>query len=92
VREELPEHPIQVLIRCDQPSKLASTLFELDHVVEVKIQEDQQGLLIRTRNADRFFLRLNKAVLENGIHIEAVAPADEDVQSVYRYLVGSDGG
>jgi ABC-2 type transport system ATP-binding protein len=91
VREELPEHPIQVLIRCDQPGRLASRLFELDHVVEVKIQEDQKGLLIRTTNADSFYLGLNSAILENGINVEAVAPADEDVQSVYRYLVGSDG-
>jgi ABC-2 type transport system ATP-binding protein len=91
VREELPDHPIQVLIRCDQPGKLASRLVELDHVVEIKIQEDQKGLLIRTKNADGFYLRLNKAILENGINVEAVAPADEDVQSVYRYLVGSEG-
>jgi ABC-2 type transport system ATP-binding protein len=92
VREEMPEHPMQVLIRCDQPSKLASKLFEMDHIVEVKIQEDQKGLLIGTTDADRFYLRLNKAILENGVSVEAVAPADEDVQSVYQYLVGSDGG
>ena len=92
VREEMPEHPIQVLIRCDQPARLASRLFEMDHVVEVKIQKDQKGLLIRTTDPDGFYLRLNKAVLENHVKVEAVAPADEDVASVYRYLVGSDGG
>ena len=26
----------------------------------------------------------------NGIEIESVAPADDDVNSVYEYLVGSD--
>lgn len=92
VREELPEHPIQVLIRCDQPARLASRLLELDHVVEVKLQEDQKGMLIRTKNADGFYLSLNRAILENGIKVESVAPADEDVQSVYRYLVGPEGG
>ena len=92
VRSEMPEHPIQVLIRCDQPSRLASRLFEMDHVVEVKIQADQKGLLIRTRDADDFYLRLNRAVLETEIEVETVAPADEDVHSVYQYLIGSDGG
>jgi len=91
VREEMPEHPIQVLIRCDQPGKLASRLFEMDHVVEVKIQKDHKGLLIRTTNTDDFYLSLNKAILENGVNVETVAPADDDVQSVYRYLVGSGG-
>jgi ABC-2 type transport system ATP-binding protein len=92
VREEMPEHPIQVLVRCDRPGLLASRLFELDHVVEVKIQEDGGGLLIRTRNADSFYRKLNQAVLETGLEVEAVAPADEDVHSVYQYLIGANGG
>ncbi len=92
VREELPEHPIQVLIRCDQPGKLASKVFEMDHVVEVKIQDDRKGLLVRTTDADGFYLKLNRAILEDGLTVEAVTPADGDMQSVYRYLVGSEGG
>lgn len=92
VREEMPEHPIQVLVRCNRPGLLASRLFELDHVVEVKIQEDGGGLLIRTRNADSFYRKLNQAVLETGLEVEAVAPADEDVHSVYQYLIGANGG
>ena len=92
VRDEMPEHPIQVLIRCDQPTRLASRLFEMDHVVEVKIQTDQKGLLIRTTDADDFYQRLNRAIIDNNLQIEAVAPADDDMQSVYQYLVGTDGG
>lgn len=92
VRGEMPEHPIQVLIRCNEPGKLASRLFEMNHVVEVKIQEDQRGLLIRTRDADHFYLKLNQAILETQQEVETVAPADEDVHSVYQYLIGSDGG
>jgi ABC-2 type transport system ATP-binding protein len=92
VRSEMPEHPIQILVRCDQPALLASRLFEMDHIVEVKIQEDRKGLLIRTRNADQFYLRLNMAILESQLEVETVTPADEDVHSVYRYLIGSDGG
>ncbi len=91
VRSELPEHPIQVLIRCDRPSVLASRLFEMDHVVEVKIQDDHQGLLIRTRDAERFYSKLNQAVLETKSRIEMVTPADEDVLSVYQYLIGTEG-
>jgi ABC-2 type transport system ATP-binding protein len=92
VREEMPEHPIQVLVRCDRPALLASRMFELDNVVEVKLQEDGGGLLVRTRNAESFYRRLNQSVLETGIEVEAVAPADEDVHSVYQYLIGSNGG
>jgi ABC-2 type transport system ATP-binding protein len=90
VRDEMEEeHPIQVLIRCNHPSLLASRVFEQDHVVEARLAEDGKGLLVRTRDADRFFLLLNKVVLENEIGIEGVAPADADVQSVYEYLISS---
>jgi ABC-2 type transport system ATP-binding protein len=92
VRDEMEEeHPVQVLIRCDRPSLLASRVFEQDHVVEARIGEDRRSLLVRTRDADRFHLVLNEIVLETGLAVESVAPADADVHAVYQYLIGSNG-
>ncbi len=92
VRDEMEEqHPVQVLIRCDRPALLASRVFEQDHVVEARILEDGHGLLVRTRDADRFHLVLNEIVLSSGLAVEAVAPADADVNAVYQYLIGSNG-
>lgn len=92
VRDEMEEqHPVQVLIRCDRPSLLASRVFEQDHVVEARILEDGHSLLVRTRDADRFHLVLNEIVLGSGLTVEAVAPADADVNAVYQYLIGADG-
>jgi len=92
VRDEMEEqHPVQVLIRCDRPSVLASRVFEQDGVVEARILEDGRGLLVRTRDADRFHLVLNEIVLGSGLAVEAVAPADADVHAVYQYLIGSNG-
>ncbi|HVT60255.1 MAG TPA: ABC transporter ATP-binding protein [Thermoanaerobaculia bacterium] len=93
VRDEMEEeHPIQVLIRCDRPGLLAARVFEQDHAVEARLAEDGRGLLVRTRDADRFYLLLNRVVLEDGLTVEAVAPADADVQAVYGYLIGAPGG
>lgn len=92
VRSEMTEHPIQVSIRCNLPSELAARLFRLADVVEVKIQEDRGGLLVRTRDADSFYRQLNQAILDSRLDIESVAPADEDVGAVYEYLIGSNGG
>ena len=92
VRDEMEEeHPMQVLVRCDRPSLLASRVFEADHVVEARLLEDGHGLLVRTRDADQFYLALNEIVLANGFAIEAVAPADSDVNAVYQYLIGANG-
>jgi ABC-2 type transport system ATP-binding protein len=92
VRDEMEEeHPMQVLVRCDRPSLLASRMFESDHVVEARLLEDGKGVLVRTRDADKFHLILNEIVLANGLAVETVAPADSDVNAVYQYLIGSNG-
>src|SRR5579864_8279192 len=92
VRGEMKDHPMQILVRCSRPNLLASRLFSQDHVVEAKLSDDQKGLLVRTRDADSFYLLLNRIVLEEELNLEAVAPADDDVNSLYQYLIGSGGG
>jgi len=91
VRSEMRDRPLQIMIRCDQPSVLAAQVFGLDSVVEARIHDDGAGVLISTKEASRFFLLLNRIVLENGLKIEAVAPADEDVHAVYQYLIDEEG-
>ncbi len=92
VRDEMEEeHPAQVLIRCDRPSLLASRVFLHDHVVEARILEDGKGLLVRTRDADQFYLLLNEVVLETGLGVETVMPTDADVNAVYEYLISNGG-
>jgi ABC-2 type transport system ATP-binding protein len=91
VRSEIQERPMQILIRCDQPSMMASKVFEQDHVVEAQLLPDGSGLLVKTRDPERFYRKLNHIAL-GGIRIEGVAPADADVNSVYEYLIGSEEG
>ncbi|PYT69686.1 MAG: ABC transporter ATP-binding protein [Acidobacteria bacterium] len=92
VRQEVRDHPMQILVRCSNAARLASAAFELNHVVEAKIVNDGRGVLIRTRDAEQFYLRLNKIVCSGLIEVEAVAPADDDVDSIYQYLIGCNGG
>ena len=90
VRDEIQEHPMQILIRCSSPAELASQVFLRDcGAVEARIHSDGMGVLVKTRDADRFYLMLNH-IAQNGINIESVAPADDDVLSVYEYLVGTE--
>jgi ABC-2 type transport system ATP-binding protein len=89
VRSEIQEHPTQILIRCSQPRELAAKMLKYPHTIEVSIHNDERGLLLKTRDADRFYLAMNEIAL-SGIDIESVAPADDDVLSVYEYLIGSE--
>jgi len=92
VRDEMEEHPMQILIRCADPTKLAAYVFAQDHVVEARLHEDRGGLFIKTRDADRFYLMLNHAVAEGKVSIESIAPVDDDLSAVYQYLIGTSGG
>ena len=92
VRDEIVEQPMQILIRCDRPQLLAARLFEHEHTVEARIHEDRQGLFVKTRRPDDFYLMLNRVVTENNLRVESVAPADDDLSAVYQYLISSDGG
>lgn len=80
---------MQILIRCSRPQALAAKLFEHDHAVEVKIHADGKGLLLKTRDAGRFYLAMNKLAMD-GFEVENVAPVDDDVNSLYEYLIGNE--
>jgi ABC-2 type transport system ATP-binding protein len=90
VRSEVKEHPMQILVRCDEAHRLAAGLLSEAHVVEVKLHPDGKGLSVRTRDSSAFHRLLNRVVLEGGLELEALSPADDDVGAVYQYLIGSD--
>lgn len=91
VRSEISDQPMQILIRCQRPSELAARFFEQDHVVEVKLHDDRRGLLVKTSDPDKFYLAMN-TLASDGIGVESVAPIDDDVNSVYEYLIGAEDG
>ena len=102
VREEIEDHPMQIMVGCDRPRELAAQLFAASHIVEVQLYSDREGadpqggdrrgLLIRTTNADAFFLQINQIVTESDLAIDLVMPVDDDLSAVYHYLIGSSGG
>jgi ABC-2 type transport system ATP-binding protein len=91
VRDEIDEHPIQILIRCDRPQVLAAHVFEHEHTVEARINDDRKGVFVKTRRPDDFYLLLNKVITEHDLQVESVAPVDDDLNAVYQYLITSDG-
>jgi len=87
VRDEIIEHPRQYLIRCREASQVASMLFQHDHVTEVQLHDDHRGLLVMTRNQQAFSEALTTISLA-GYTVESIMPADENVDALYKYLIG----
>jgi len=90
VRNEISDQPMQILIQCDQPAILASRIFKEQNVVEARLLGDGKSVLVKTHDPDKFYRALNHIALD-GIQINGVAPADDDVNSVYGYLIGGTG-
>ncbi|MCH9651003.1 MAG: ABC transporter ATP-binding protein [Deltaproteobacteria bacterium] len=91
VRDEMEEHPMQVLIRCDRPAELAAEIFRFEYVAGAQIHQDRQGVLVSTREPARFFLALNDLVVSKGLLMDSVRPADDDVHALYEYLIEGEG-
>jgi ABC-2 type transport system ATP-binding protein len=90
VRDDMDiEHPVQVLIRCNRPAALAAQMFGKTEVIEARLHDDRQGLFVKTRNPDQFYLSLNEVVAQGEISVESIAPVDDDLSAVYDYLIGA---
>ncbi|MBA3973734.1 MAG: ABC transporter ATP-binding protein [Candidatus Solibacter sp.] len=87
VREEMHEHPSQFILHCRDAARVASLLIGDAHVNEVKILDDGAGLLVMTRRRDDLAAALSRIAIA-GIEIDAVLPADENVDALYEYLIG----
>lgn len=88
VREEISEHPSQFLIRCRNASQVAALLFAEPQVTEVRLNEDGGGLLVLTRSREELERALGRIAVNDHHEIESVIPADENVDSLYEYLIG----
>jgi hypothetical protein len=88
----MQEHPLQIMVRCDRASELAAQMFTSNDIVEAQLHDDRHGVFFKTRNADAFYTSLNRLVVERGLNIETVTPVDDDLNAVYHYLIGSNGG
>ena len=87
VREEIDEHPSQLVIRCRDSSRVASLLFEQDHITQIQLHDDGLGLLVMTRNRRELSRALGRIALA-GHAVEQVMSSDENVDALYEYLIG----
>lgn len=88
IRELIDEHPHNVYIDCSKPRLLASILVEYEDVASVKLGMEDGALIIETIKPDDFYSRLPKIILENDIKVQNLHSPDDNLQAVFRYLVG----
>lgn len=87
IRAAMTDRPRQVYVDCTDPRRLASALFRTEGVVGVHIEDGR--LRIEASDAREVALALPRLAVENGVRIVELQPADESLESVFRYLVHS---
>ena len=88
IRDLLDDHPLSILVGCDQPRQLAGALLNLPDVVGVELGEDAR-LVVRARNPRRFFRDLGSLVLEEGYDVGHLETLDDSAEAVLGYLLGA---
>ncbi len=60
VRSEVKEQPMQILVRCNRPGIWPRSSFSRITWWKPRFAADRKGLLLRTKDADSFYLLLNR--------------------------------
>lgn len=89
VRRDLSRHPHRVLLRCPRPRAAAAHFLALGGTVSVTVDEEEESVLLATRNLPEFHEALLAYVLERGGDVRLVTVADENLGSVFEYLGGA---
>ena len=87
IRDLIDSHPHRIRILVDRPRDLAAELVQLPFVISAQLSQRHDELEIRTREPGRFYDALPQLVLERGLKIYEFDSPDNNLESVFRYLV-----
>jgi ABC-2 type transport system ATP-binding protein len=85
IRELMDDRPHRIRIRSDNPLRLASALLSSTGVVGVQIDGD--AMVVETRDADVLRRAIPAMARYREVSLREVTPLDDDLESVFRYLV-----
>ncbi len=85
IRDLLDDRPLSIRLCADDNQRLATTLWEMEHVVG--IDKEENGLVIRARNPKRFFQDLTTLVLEEDFDMQHIETLDDSTHSILEYLL-----
>lgn len=87
IRQFIDKYPHRVRIDTPQPREVAQRLVGLPYVVNVQFDPRGNGIELQTREPDQFYDQIPRLVLEDGLEIDGFSSPDNNLESIFRYLV-----
>jgi ABC-2 type transport system ATP-binding protein len=87
LRDLMDDRPHRISVRTDQPTLVAGGLLDRGAVSGVQVIDDHT-ILVETDQVGRFRHVVATVAAERGARLFEVDPLDDDLESVFRYLVG----
>jgi ABC-2 type transport system ATP-binding protein len=86
IRDMIDAHPHSIFIDCDQPRKMAAMLSDAEHVVSIHFLAD--GLRVSTRDPEACYSLITSLALDHSMELHRMSSPDNNLMSVFDYLVG----
>ncbi len=87
IRSFIDKYPHRIHITSPEPRKVAERIVDLPYVVNIQFDPRGEGLEVQTRQPDQFFDRLPQLILDEGLKIESFSSPDNNLESIFKYLV-----
>ena len=87
IRELIDKYPHKVRIETTEPRLVASKLTEMANVVSAKIDEKNLEVELEVRDPNVFYESLSTLVLEHHMPVLSFSSPDNNLESVFQYLV-----
>ncbi len=85
IRAAMTDKPRQIFVDCTEPRVLGSALLATPHVLGVQLNGER--LMIEAADVGQVARLLPRLAVEGDVTISRIEPADESLESVFRYLV-----
>ncbi|MBT5138079.1 MAG: ABC transporter ATP-binding protein [Acidimicrobiaceae bacterium] len=85
LRGLMDDRPHRIRVGTDQPRRLGAAILERGVAEGVSVVEDR--LMLDTRDVDLFGRQVAPLAVELGVELNELVPLDDDLESVFRYLV-----
>ena len=88
IRSLIDKHPHRIRIETNEPRRVAEQMVKLPYVISMQFDFAGGAIEMECKEPDRFYDELPNLVIEHDLPVQAFSSPDNNLESVFKYLVG----